>query len=117
MYFYKVKLKYTLDRRCESISEKTVKGKRKGKSLSLDTLSLEQKKPTIATAIVGFCMIESVYCTSLTIARLAQQVLFCRCHHHFYVVARSEQAFQECCNLLWSQGFNSSLVVALNIYT
>lgn len=41
MYFYKVKLKYTLDSRRKSISEKTVKGKRKGKSLSLDTLSLE----------------------------------------------------------------------------
>lgn len=41
MYFYKVKLKYTLDSRCKSISEKTVKGKRKGKSLSLDTFSLE----------------------------------------------------------------------------
>ncbi|GEM_PF-1145705 len=117
MYFYKVKLKYALDRRCESINEKTVKGKRKGESLSLDTLSLEQKKPTIVVAIVGFRMIESVYCTSLTSARLAQQVLFCRCHHYFYVVTRSEQAFQECRNLLWSQGFNSSLIVALNIYT
>jgi hypothetical protein len=41
MYFYKVKLKYTLDRRYESISEKVVKGKRNAKSLSLDTLSLE----------------------------------------------------------------------------
>ena len=40
-YFYKVKLKYTLDRRCESISEKAVKGKRNAKSLNLDTLSLE----------------------------------------------------------------------------
>ncbi len=58
MYFYKVKLKYALDSRCESISEKTVKGKRKGKSLSLDTLSLEQKKPTIVVAIVGFRMIK-----------------------------------------------------------
>jgi hypothetical protein len=37
----KVKLKYALDRRRKSISEKTVKGKRKGKSLSLDTFSLE----------------------------------------------------------------------------
>lgn len=41
MYFYKVKLEYTLDRRCESISEKAVKGKRNAKSLNLDTLSLE----------------------------------------------------------------------------
>ncbi|OWP33543.1 hypothetical protein CBG55_05005 [Prevotella intermedia] len=68
----KVKLKYALDRRRESIIEKAVKGKRNAKSLNLDTLSLEQKKPTIATTIVGFRMIESVYCTSLTIARLAQ---------------------------------------------
>lgn len=29
MYFYKVKLKYTLDSRCESISEKAGKGKEK----------------------------------------------------------------------------------------
>jgi hypothetical protein len=41
MYFYKVKLKYALDRRYESINEKTVKGKRKNKSVSLDALSLE----------------------------------------------------------------------------
>ena len=68
MYFYKVKLKYALDRRCESINEKTVKGKRKGESLSLDTLSLEQKKPTIVVAIVGFRMIESVYCNKFYFA-------------------------------------------------
>ena len=76
MYFYKVKLKYTLDSRCESISEKTVKGKRKGKSLTLDTLCLEQKKPTIATAIVGFCMIECVIAQVLRLQDLRNGFYF-----------------------------------------